>query len=684
MQPLAWSWNRLRAMSASEIRWRAAAWGVDAADRVRHAVGYVPPTRFAPGVTGNLDVWQQPGFRVFDDPVGFAVTADGADRFEWVSRLRRRADRLSEHRLSFFSLADAHLGEPIDWNRDHEHGRPAPVGFSASIDYRDFSVTGDAKVVWEPNRHHHLVVLARAFRATGDVRYALAVLEQLESWLVQCPYGTGMNWRSPLELGIRLINWVWAVDLIRDSGLVSDAMARRLTDAVYLHLLEVSRKYSQASSANNHRIGEAAGVFIASSYFSGFAQARQWREESRRILADEITAQSYPDGCTREHAFGYHLFVLQFFIVAEAIARRTGGGFGKAYCERLGSMAAFAEALAEAGGQAPLFGDSDDGYVLDLGSGDRMADTLGMAAAVVRETTLPMVGTEPAVWLGVASNRLKAGNTPGLRSQAFEDAGYYLLQCEGPERISVFIDCAELGYGSIAAHGHADALNIAVRAFGCDVLVDPGTFDYFTHPEWRRYLKSTRAHNTLELDGCDQSEMLGPFLWGRRAKARRLAWEPRQEGGMFSGEHDGYRSLVDPATHRRTVQLDGHRRALTLRDEVIAEGPHEIALNFHFSPDCRIVSPSAGGLTIDVGGIGTIRFDLDARLSITTSIGKLDPIDGWVSPGYHRRVPAPVVTARGSSRGTLCYESRLTFEMTAEKNTEKWRGLQATGVGQKP
>ena len=108
-------------------------------------------------------------------------------------------------------------------------------------------MTGDCKLVWEPNRHHHLVVLGRAYRATGDVRYAQAVVEQLQSWLDQCPFGHGMNWRSPLELAIRLINWVWALDLIREAGLLTGrAAARAPLHAAWLHLWEIARKFSRA------------------------------------------------------------------------------------------------------------------------------------------------------------------------------------------------------------------------------------------------------------------------------------------------------------------------------------------------------------------------------------------------------------------------------------------------------
>src|SRR6266542_6270178 len=274
MPSLTWYLRRLQTMSAGELAWRAAGRLRDAELWARLALRLEPGPRAAdPAAVGAC---ADPGFRVCDLRVGEWARPARGDERQWRDRLVAQAEQVARHRLSFFDLVDRDLGDPIDWNRDHGSGRKAPLRFAPLVDYRDYRVTGDAKVVWEPNRHHHLVVLGRAYRATGDVRYASAAVEQLESWLEQCPFGRGMNWRSPLELSIRLINWVWAVDLIRESELFAGEFRKRLLHAAYLHIWEIARKYSKGSSANNHLIGEAAGVFIATSYFRELAAPPQW------------------------------------------------------------------------------------------------------------------------------------------------------------------------------------------------------------------------------------------------------------------------------------------------------------------------------------------------------------------------------------------------------------------------
>src|SRR5262245_9311217 len=185
-----WYLNRARMMSPSELASRAVARVHDAQLGGRLAIGRPPRPRI-PDVLA-CDGTRDPRFRVSDLDVGEWAQSERTDERLWRDRLIAYAEQVAHHRLSFFDLVDRDLGHPIDWNRDHATGQRSPLRFSPLIDYRDHRVTGDAKLVWEPNRHHHLVVLGRAYRATGELRFASAVVEQLESWFNQCPFGMGM------------------------------------------------------------------------------------------------------------------------------------------------------------------------------------------------------------------------------------------------------------------------------------------------------------------------------------------------------------------------------------------------------------------------------------------------------------------------------------------------------------
>jgi hypothetical protein len=421
---------------------------------------------------------------------------------------------------------------------------------------------------------------------------------------------------------------------------------------------------------NNHLTGEAAGVFIATSYFKNLKHAPIWCERSWDILNREIINQTHSDGGTQEQAIGYHLFVLQFFVVAGITARMTKHDFPQSYWSRLEKMFEFLAILSEGGDKLPAFGDSDDGYVLDLGHDPHgVREWLAVGAALFGRGDFKAAAgdiSEPIAWLlgQSESDRYEAiprAENKKCLSFAFRESGYYLLQYgeqDKPNRISVVFDCGSLGMGTLAGHGHADALSFTLRAFGRDVLVDPGTYDYFSYPKWREYFRSARAHNTVVVDGRDQSEMLGLFLWGRKAKARCVGWEPSDVGGRVVGEHDGYTCLKDPVIHRRTLELDGRKRVLIIRDDIMAREAHEIAIFLHLAEHCVAELAGANRYLVNVGP-GTVEIELDQRLRVESFKGSEDPICGWVSRGYHQKEPSTLLVGHCVCEGDISLVCRI-------------------------
>ncbi|MBW7992323.1 MAG: heparinase [Planctomycetes bacterium] len=669
MQTLNWYYRRLKVMSSGEIAWRIRSSLRDRADWI--LVGHRQRIRKSSAYLNGDGKYKGPGFRVSNQAIGDKIwlkTNDDVDK-RWYDSLLARAERITEHRLDFFDMKDKYLGDPIIWNRDHKRDQDTPMTYCASLDYRDVEETGDCKFVWEPNRHHQLVVLGRAWRLSGDIRFASAVAEQLDSWLKQNPYGVGMNWRNGLELGIRLINWVWALDLINESGVIDELLQHRILDSISRHIWEIDRKYSRGSSVNNHLIGEAAGVFVAASYFGNLRNASRWQAKSRAILNLEIRNQTFPDGCNMEQSVGYHLFVLQFFVAAGIAARASGQDFPESYWSRLEKMFEFLGVLSEGGEALPAFGDGDDGYVLDIGNDSRnVREWLAVGAVLFERSDFKAWAggyAEPVEWLLGKHARQSFKTIPEPQnktstSRAFKDSGYYLLQrgeFESPDRISVVFDCGPLGMGALAGHGHADALSFTLRAFGRDVLVDPGTYDYFSYPKWREYFRSTRAHNTVVIDGRDQSEMLGLFLWGRRAKAECLSWQPSDVGGKVIGEHNGYMNLDDPVTHKRMLDLDGQE--LVIRDDIIARGKHKIEVFFHLAEHC-VVNPAGRNRYLVYVNSGTIEIELDSSLQVESFNGSKDPICGWVSRGYHQKEASTTLVGRCTGNGNTCLVNRIT------------------------
>ncbi len=653
MQTLDWYYHRLTRMGAAEILWRVRGAAREAFDLIRLPLGAFPKlsspaawSQFSPGIVLRPSHTTLPSTR--------------------RAVLVAQAESILDNRLSYFQHNDLHLGQPMDWHRDWNQGLSSPLAMCPLVDYRVAHVSGDCKEVWEPNRHHQLVVLARAWHVTKDPRYADGVWAVLRSWLDANPFGHGMNWKSPLELGVRVINWIWALDLVRGHP-CDESLWQRVHAAIHQHVWDLARKFSRGSSANNHLVGEAAGVFVATIWLPHLPKAMELRDLARQILIEEIEKQFHVDGGTREQALGYQFFSIQFFTICALLAQRSGNAMPAVYMQRLRAAYGYLAAFGEGGFDLPFYGDKDDGYVLDLGDGSHNVQAVPALASVLFEGK-QVSTSEAAYWLFDAAVQDVSTTDGGqnaansLESRTFVDAGHYLMQCgQANDRICVHIDCAPLGYGSIAAHGHADALAFTLRMGGLQMLVDPGTFDYFTQPQWRDAFRHTRAHNTVCIDDENQSELLGAFLWGRQAVASCEAWEDDPALTFFRGQHDGYQVLPDPVHVERSYCLDKSRRSLHIEDDLVSRTEHDYAAGFHFHPDCQVtvagsvVSASRANQTLTIGLPGGVRVDVyrgDEQAQL-----------GWFSAGYHHKTPATTVVVRKRFTGKL--KMRYEFAMPA-------------------
>jgi uncharacterized heparinase superfamily protein len=242
--------------------------------------------------------------------------------------------------------------------------------------------------------------------------------------------------------------------------------------------------------------------------------------------------------------------------------------------------------------------------------------------------------------------------------------------------ISIVFDCGPLGFGSIAAHGHADALSFTLRVAGEDVLVDPGTYDYFTYPEWRDHFRSTAAHNTVQVDDADQSVMLGKFLWGERAQSRLEVFDVNARGGKVAASHDGYSRLPRPVTHKRELCLDGGRRAVSVSDTLAGAGEHSARAFFHFAPTCQVELNGRTALVrTNQGTELTLAFDKQFELTVLR--GSESPKAGWFSDSYHHKTPAATLIASAQWRSEFKTETQISITKIAASKDRSEMALAA-------
>ena len=292
MPDLAWTLRRLHAMSPAEI-----------IHRTRMALLKKKWQReFLKG--------KEPSVELIADPT-LPPTPHLPENHIEAKEAIAEAEAYLRHEWLFFGLKNC-TEATIDWHVDPTTQARSSTGFGFAIDHRQEANAGNVKVLWEKSRHHHLTVLGVAHALTGDARFRDEVITQLNDWITANPYMAGVHWTHPLEQGIRLISWVYTLQLVQYNPDKNDPLWKSL----YQHQLFIENTYSRGSSANNHLIGEMAGLFIATCAWPVFSRSAHWRQLAQRVLEKEIQTQTFASGLNKEMAFSYHIFCIEFFLLA--------------------------------------------------------------------------------------------------------------------------------------------------------------------------------------------------------------------------------------------------------------------------------------------------------------------------------------------------------------------------------
>jgi Heparinase II/III-like protein/Heparinase II/III N-terminus len=556
------------------------------------------------------------------------------------------------------------VGFDFDWHHDYRYDRQVERRFAGNLNIRDTNVVSDIKYVWEPNRHQHLSALAFAANAQEQTDY---IVRSIDSWLRANPYLEGVHWTSSLELGERLISWALLYPRIA-AYVAGDADFRsRWLASIYQQLARISGKLSLHSSANNHLIGELAGLFVGATCFNFWPECSRWREFARESLEREILIQIGEDGVNREQAVSYHLFTLELFLLAYLVGRQSGTSFAESYAKRLHAMTAFIDAIATAKGDLPWYGDSDDARGFLFSEDESSLEvTLQLGGLVFNEPKWLRFRNSPtsaaralAPDLLYRLDQKRLDTAPAAR-QLFPDAGLACL-CTLDGSIRLLMDFGPLGFPAPAGHGHADALAIWLAIADEYFLIDSGTYAYHSHPEWRTYFRSTAAHNTVRIDGRDQSEMAGRFLWSSKATARLLHFESNSEHAIIAAEHDGYMRLSDPVKHKRKINFDRHTGNLSVEDHFSSYGRHEVEILFHVHEEAELLEVRSGDAKIFWRGRAINFSSPDCSTTWEILRGSEEPKLGWRSHRFNEKQPIPALRIRKEIDGatTICTHLRI-------------------------
>ena len=486
--------------------------------------------------------------------------------------------------------------------------------------------------------------LAEYYVLTGDERAAKVFVEMMESWMTQSvmprnadPWHGEPCWRG-LETATRLGVLNQALHAFVRSPELSDKFVSRL----FVSLDEHGRRLLDCVDGPRRLHGNWLSAACIRSIVFGLhcpflRDAAKLREAGERRFVEMLDAEVYPDGFEYELSPMYHMTVANHVTELMELYARFRIAPPERIAKTLENMVEAMLRMSEPDGSVPPLGDS---LRFQRGSFRRSADFFPRRA-------------DFRFWLSGGSE----GTPPGFLSNVLPYAGFAVFRSSwSRDAVYACFDVGPVGRD----HGHEDKLSLVLSAYGRRMIVDGGQYRYDGSP-MRKYIVSTRAHNTAIVDGLGQN---------RNPRRARLTMEKGISGKADfsfsvgdscdvaeSSYSDGYGPSLSPFIHTRKVAFfhrEGRPSFFVVIDRLAAEdeAEHAYELPWHLE-DCSL-AVAQRSFEADFGdGTGLLAFSSDGSAAFTDMKGTVDPeIQGWVgstSPNpksLSRKVPTPVLKGR--------------------------------------
>jgi len=547
--------------------------------------------------------------------------------------------------------------QPIDWYLDPVRRLRFPRGVhhQAWKLYEMRPGNADVKYPWELARCQHWVTLGQAYRLGGDERFPREIANELRDFVAANPVGVGINWTCTMDVGLRAVNWIVALDLVRDSAL-DEAFWVSAAAALFDHGLFIKGHLENTYEVtSNHFLSNVVGLWFLAGMFDDLDAGAEWESFARASLETEIDGQVLADGADFESSVPYHRLVAELFLGSSRLADCRGQPLSDHYRSRVRDMAAYLAAVTRPDGLMPQSGDADDGRLhvlsgLGTASPQDGRHLLGPAAAIFAQPEWAAIGGRDgeweATWWGLEP--VAAVSAPASISKLFPDAGHAVVRNDGNYLLVTNSIVGTRGFGN---HKHNDQLSFEYHA-GVPFVVDPGSYVYTSDADARNLFRSTAYHNTLMIDGVEQNEVRPEWLFRtfEQAKAEHLSFSDEGDRASYRGRHVGYTRLPEPVTHERGFTFDRRSGRLEIEDVLSGSGRHRLRWHFHLAPGVEV--------RLDADACILSAPSVEVRLEVPP---RLRPVvkDVWYSPSYGRRVRCRAIDL--STEATITAASRWTF-----------------------
>ncbi len=495
--------------------------------------------------------------------------------------------------------------------------------------------------VWQLSRHGNFTHLARAWELTKDEKYLNTFITLISTWLAQEEFpiadvanGHGsydfVGWRT-IESGVRMrLPWHYPIHVFLRAGVLPDRLVVDIFKSLWEHAFHI-RNYC---SSHNWLTIELGGFMHIATFYPFFDCSDKWRKFIFDRLHKELSVQLHADYMQYELATGYHMVVMGDYKRVMAIADRYGLEVSETMKSSVRKMYGAMMKLIGPDRRIPDLNDGTDrDFRGDLADGEWLYPN------------------DPEFRYFLTDG--KEGKAPAYLSVALPYTGFCAMRTSWErDAIYALFDGAHFGWG----HQHEDKLSFNLSAYGKNMLVDGGNYDYDSS-KMRRMLISTYGHNTALVDTLGQNNRKTHSRAEEERKVREhipsdLAWNFTEDHEVCEAAYRlGYGEDLIPVDHERKViffkkGLDGSQPFFVLLDTFIPKDEKEHLYEVHFQLGTEPTTETENSITANYGDGVTLTLLSSGKKSVETA--QYEPrYTGWkkkFAPGSeHEHYPAPAV-----------------------------------------
>jgi uncharacterized heparinase superfamily protein len=485
------------------------------------------------------------------------------------------------------------------------------------------------------HKFYYAVGLGLAFERSGDLRYVQRWVGLIDSWMRVAPPG----FIAADVTGRRVQNWIYSLHLFighaaHDTGAhITPAFHRRLLQSLHE---QVEYLCANLAEKRNHRTLELYAIFLAGVVLPEMQRAAHWREFALEQTVANLQSDLLADGVHCELSTDYHHLVLKNALNFRRLAALNGVAVPAAFDDKLQRGLEFSLHVHKPDGSVPSLSDGDTRGFLDL---------LQQGAELFGRADMLYVATQGA-----------QGTPPRERVAHFDSSGYSIVRSGWGDGATPFTDAQYLVFDSgplgEGNHGHFDCLNFELAAFGRSLIVDPGRYTYSEAVDpadginWRLHFRGTAAHNTVCVDGRQQTRYLPKPIKDAASRhasgsVRHKISGPAPDAGLVERRHGASLDLLHGRA--RSHEYDAqHERCIVLvdgcywivSDWLRAPAAHEYRLNFQLGARAQGQTTLSSGREHRLRSPGLLMLQPAREGMVTT----LRP--GWVSARYGHKQAA--------------------------------------------